>query len=408
MTSSKQIDNLLLEQTLLERSKTLFAGEEDHYRIWQAQGSPYSYKVMAYMNYRGIKYKKIKSTLTDLQWVDKVAGQSIVPVMLTPDDRVMQDSTPIIEYLESAHEGPETIPDDNALAFVMWLIEDFCDEYMPRMHMHTRWGNALNRSALSHRIARGICYASPDVHTKDLAPMIENRQTGFNKHLGLTSESIRESVDRQISELLAILEEHFTQYQFLLGNRPSIADFALYGPLKVHFYSDPYSNEIMETEAPQTCNWIETIDDLGDVRGCAGQTEFGNWLDYSELPDSLNKLVRFIAKTYLPLAKHCAISSEKREKQYSAVIDGHTATFSTHHYRGWAFEQMQLRYTHLTASTKDQLNDLLSSNGIMPDLISDGLFHNGLFDGFTPPFIENGIPDARIKRIKEKQASASA
>jgi len=398
--------NIAQEQKLHDESKRLKPGQEDLYRIWQAQESPYSYKVMTFMNYKGINYKKVRGNMQELEWIKKVAGQSIVPVMLTPDGQVMQDSTPIMMDLEAKFPAISTVPADTRLAFIMWLIEEFSDEYMPRIHMHTRWGNAQNQQALSHRIARGITFASADVDTQSLAPVLLNRQSGFDKHLGLVGETARASMDQQLEDLLAILETHFLEHQFLLGFKPSIADFALYGPLKVHFYDDPQSNEIMETKAPRTCNWIQTISDLGDTRGCAGQTEFGDWIDFENgLPESLQALLSFIGKTYMPFAVSGAKACIRREKSFEAEIYGVQATFSAHQYRAWSFEQLQLRYQSLSEDDKASLEPHLVEASVMPAMMADGILHNGLFDGFTPPYIKDGIPDARIKRIREKEKS---
>jgi glutathione S-transferase len=358
---------------------------------------------MAFMNHKGIPYKKVRATMEELQWTVDVAGQSIVPIMLTPDDQVMQDSTPILQHLETKHPEVKTIPADEKLAFIMWLIEEFSDEYIPRIQMHTRWGNTQNQNTLSNRIARGLTFANPDIETKDLAPIILNRQSGFDQHLGLQSNEARTSVDQQIETLLGILEEHFLHHQFLLGFKPSIADFALYSPLKIHLYDDPQSNEIMEVNAPRTCNWLQTMSDLGDTRGCAGQTEFGDWIDFNNgLPESLQALLGFIGQTYIPFAKACAEATIKREKQFEAEILGISASFSAHQYRGWSFEQLQLRYTALSDIDKSDLLATLQEAQVMPELMSGGILHTGLFDGFTPPFIKDGVPDARIKHIKEK------
>ena len=404
MNSLRQSSQVtLLEQKLQQQSKTLAKGQEDHYRIWQSQCSPYSYKVMTYMNYKGIPYKRVNANMAELEWAKQVAGQSIVPILLTPDEQVMQDSTPIIEYFEKEFPEKHTIPDDNKLAFIMWLIEDFSDEYIPRMQMHTRWGNEQNRQTISHKIARNILYGIPGMQVKDLAPVILNRQSSFNIHLGLESDEAKANMDQQVLDLLAILEQHFEQHQFLLGFKPSVADFALFGPLKIHLYDDPQSNQILETQAPNTVEWLHTIMELGDTRGCVGQTEFGDWIDVNNgYPESLSALRCFIAKTYIPLSNATVEAVKAKEKTFEANIYGVSATFSTHQYRTWAFEQLQLRYQHLSDSEQAKLLPLLNETDIMPSLMENGILHSTLFDGFTPPFIKDGIPDARIKYLKEK------
>jgi glutathione S-transferase len=404
MNSPRQSSQVtLLEQKLQQQSKTLAKGQEDHFRIWQSQCSPYSYKVMTYMNYKGIPYKRVNANMAELEWAKQVAGQSIVPILLTPDEQVMQDSTPIIEYFEKEFPEKHTIPDDNKLAFIMWLIEDFSDEYIPRMQMHTRWGNEQNRQTISHKIARNILYGIPGMQVKDLAPVILNRQSSFNIHLGLESDEAKANMDQQVLDLLAILEQHFEQHQFLLGFKPSVADFALFGPLKIHLYDDPQSNQILETQAPNTVEWLHTIMELGDTRGCVGQTEFGDWIDVNNgYPESLSALLCFIAKTYIPLSNATVEAVKAKEKTFEANIYGVSATFSTHQYRTWAFEQLQLRYQHLSDSEQAKLLPLLNETDVMPSLMENGILHSTLFDGFTPPFIKDGIPDARIKYLKEK------
>jgi glutathione S-transferase len=403
MNSPRQPSQVtLLEQKLQQQSKTLAKGQEDNYRIWQGQCSPYSYKVMTYMNYKSIPYKRVNANMAELEWGKQVAGQSIVPILLTPDEQVMQDSTPIIEYFEQEFPEKTTVPENNKLAFIMWLIEDFSDEYMPRMQMHTRWGNEQNRHTISHKISRNILYGIPGMQVKDLAPVILNRQSTFNIHLGLESDEAKANMDQQVLDLLAILEQHFEQHQFLLGFKPSVADFALFGPLKIHLYDDPQSNQILETQAPNTVEWLHTIMELGDTRGCVGQTEFGDWIDLKNgCPESLTALLCFIAKTYIPLSNATVEAVKDKEKTFEVNIYGVSATFSTHQYRAWAFEQLQLRYQHLSDSEQAELLPLLNETDVMPSLMENGIIHSTLFDGFTPPFIKDGIPDARIKYLKE-------
>ncbi len=398
--------NILREQKTLFDSRQLKPGQESFYRIWQDYASPYSHKVMSYMNYKGIPYKRMQTTLeVYMGEIVELVGQSIIPVLLTPDEQIMQDSTAILEWFEKEYNFNSAIPEDEMLAYLMWLLEEFADEYMPRMYMHTRWGNEQNRRTISHRIARGFSFGNSEVSPGDIAPMLLERQSGFCQYLGLTGDSAQKSMDRQILELLSILEEHFKDYQFLLGFKPSLADFSFYGPLRIHLFNDPQSNEIMEINAPRTCRWMDTISEFGDSRGCVGQTEFGDWIDlHNGLPHTLEHLLRFIGKTYIPFAHACAIVSGEKKKYYGVNVDGVMATFSTHQYRVWSFEQLQLRFQALSDISKETIGKLLPESEI-PRVMLQEVIHNGLYDGFTPPFIKNGVCDARVRHLKEKENS---
>ena len=335
--------------------------------------------------------------------ITKLVGQSIIPVILTPDEQVMQDSTPILQYFEAAYPEKSTVPEDNRLGFIMWLLEEFSDEYMPRIHMHTRWGNDQNNRTMGHRIARGFTFGNPSMTSQNMGPVISQRQEGFSKHLGLGNEDIKPNMDKQILDLLAILEEHFKHHQFLLGFKPSMADFALYGPLKIHLFNDPQSNEIMELNGPRTCRWLDSIMDLGDTRGCAGQTEFGDWINLDDgIPETLQSLLSFVSKTYIPFAKACAIAGKDRNKSFTATVYGEEANFSVHQYRVWSFEQLQLKYQELDGQDKHFIDELLTATEILPTFMDGEIVHNALFDGFTPPIVVDGIADARAKHLKSK------
>ncbi|MFT5887701.1 MAG: glutathione S-transferase [Zhongshania sp.] len=379
--------NVALERQRLDESHSLNEGEEHHYRLWQDYTSPYSQKVMAYLHYKGIAYKRIQTTRHDyMTLIPSLVGRSIIPLLVTPDNTILQDSTPTIEWLEERHPKPASVPTDPRLAFVMWICEEFADEYLPRIHMHTRWGCELNRTALSHRIARGLTRGEYPVDHTAFAEQFAQRQSGFDFHLGIDCKAVRESLDQQIQDLLAILEAHFLHYNFLLGFRPSIADFAFFGPLRTHLFNDPASAVTMEVHAPRTCRWLDTISELGDQRGCASPSDFGDWLKLdSDYVDTLHELLRFIGKTFLPFALGNVDAEKLGQKRYSAVIDGVNTQLSTRKYRNWSFEQLQLRYQTIKSDYRPALETLLIETGIQPHLMSGGIYHNGLLDESKPP-----------------------
>ena len=49
------------------------------------------------------------------------------------------DSTPIIRRLEEEFSDRGTIPDNPALAFINYLLEDFADEWLTKYMFHFRW-----------------------------------------------------------------------------------------------------------------------------------------------------------------------------------------------------------------------------------------------------------------------------
>ena len=57
-------------------------------------------------------------------------------------------------------------------------------------------------------------------------------------HLGCTDATLPAWLDMQ-RHLLQALEHHLEVHDYILGGRPSLGDYALLGPIYVHFYRDP-------------------------------------------------------------------------------------------------------------------------------------------------------------------------
>ena len=94
--------SLLKEQQAHIKSQQLEPGEENHYRIWQNLASPYSYKVMTYMNYKGIPYKRIEANMkSHMEDIPRMVGQSIVPVMLSPNGDIFRIQPRLLNGLKS-------------------------------------------------------------------------------------------------------------------------------------------------------------------------------------------------------------------------------------------------------------------------------------------------------------------
>ena len=67
----------------------------------------------------------------------------LLPVMLLEDDSgnevARTDSTPIIRTLEKKHPERSVFPQDQALNFINYLLEDFGDKWLTKYMFHYRW-----------------------------------------------------------------------------------------------------------------------------------------------------------------------------------------------------------------------------------------------------------------------------
>ena len=72
---------------------------------------------------------------------------------------------------------------------------------------------------------------------------------------GTTHHDIR-AVQSQYLRSLVALQKIFSSQPFLLGSRPTRADFGLMAPFFRHFSSDPTPRKIMQQRAPAVMEWV--------------------------------------------------------------------------------------------------------------------------------------------------------
>jgi hypothetical protein len=108
-------------------------------RLVGENGSPYSNKMKAILNYRRIPYRWLKAMAMESQGTPDVRGPVLLPKMIFADNSVMNDSTFLIKELEKQYESRSVVPNDPAVAFICSLLEDFADEWVTKAMFHYRW-----------------------------------------------------------------------------------------------------------------------------------------------------------------------------------------------------------------------------------------------------------------------------
>jgi len=116
--------------------------------------------------------------------------------------------------------------------------------------------------------------------------------------LGVTEATIP-AIESAYLELLEALDRHFQQWPYLLGGRPSIADFGLMAPLFAHLARDPVPASLMKTRATNVYRWTERMNmpanaDM-EFAGCPEEYAEGD-----SIPESLEPVLRLVFQDWGP------------------------------------------------------------------------------------------------------------
>jgi len=266
----------------------------DHYTMYGAEFSLYSGKLRAYLRKKAIPFvEKSPSVLTYRRFIEPRTGVRFVPVLQTPDDQVLQDTTAIIDALEPVFPEHGVYPETPRQRLAALLLELYGDEWLLIPAMHYRWSfPADNQPFIFDEFGTMGFPWFPKFIRRRLGRKLGGRFAGFLPTLGIT-EATAPAIERSYQSLLAELDAHFAEHAFLLGARPSIGDFGLVGPLYAHLYRDPYPGRLMRERAPNVAAWVE--------RMVSPEPADGGFLADDEIPNTLWPVLERMAREQVPV-----------------------------------------------------------------------------------------------------------
>ncbi len=294
---------------------------------------------------------------------DRVAertGVNFIPVLFSPEDEVFQDTTDIIDLLEARFPDAGLIP-SGPDGLLCRLFELYADEFFPTVSMRTRWAYADNEaemrrafSAFSGDLARGNAVA-------DL-------MSSYLPMLGVTEETIP-AIDAHTADVLAALDEHLAAHAYVLGERLSLADCALMGPLYAHLYLDRVTRKELYEKYLHVCMWIERCNRPVPEK-------MGEWFS-GDYPGSLGRILQLLGRDAVPLlraqdegfhawAAENAAPGEETPRvvgKYQGTLRNVPFTAGIRPYVSWKIQRLREFDATVPAESRHAVSTLLTETG---------------------------------------------
>ena len=319
-------------------------------KVYGSRVSYYTGKLEAYLRYKGIPYTLHGTPYDRAKELKEKVGAVQMPIVDREDGRWMSDTTPILFELEKEHSEHPIMPDDPVVGFIARLIEDYADEWLWRSAMHYRWSYPYGRELLSNILVDEISVPVPFPRFV-VRRMIRRRQIKyFTKKDGVTASTwdhVEQGYLNALDGMTRVLEKR----PYMLGSKPSLADFGLMAPMFRHFSQDPDPEEIMRTRAPLVYEWVARM-------WSAHVPEGGVFI--SEIDDALAPLLKEICETHLKQLASNAAAFARGAATFEMAVQGcQYRDLAVSRYRVYCLECLRRAFEALDDSAKAAVRTLL-------------------------------------------------
>jgi glutathione S-transferase len=277
------------------------------YTLYVMSNSPYSDKIRMYLRLKRFPVIEVRENMRNREQVLKArTGRTMVPVVITPDDEALNDSTAITRRLEAAHPTPALRPADAGRRGFDALVEDYADEWVVRVMLASRWLHEPDADQNRTVIAVDMTCGAPEVDVAMAKEIFPQGITATLPPMGATRETLGFLLD-DLRGLVDDLDALFARHRFVAGAEPTVADLALYGQLN-QIRRDPTGRTLVGDPARPHGRWLRDVERRADGEPAehAG----------AAAPDgeALAPLARRIASTYLRFAVANAKALEEAPK----------------------------------------------------------------------------------------------
>lgn len=289
------------------------------YRFLPAEGS-WTQNVRTMLRLQRLKHNGLPMTWPQMSQEDELP---LVPYLFGAAGENLYDSTAIAQWLDRRLlPRQRLIPEEPLAAFIAQLIDDYADEFLLYVVHHQRWVVSARDNNAGQRVAREFGSLLGPMQAL-MAHWFSARQTRRLPYLfsvaaegfliaGLPgrrqpparpdfppTHALLETAFQRLTELL---DQLFAVRPFLLGERFTLADAAIYGQLGMNL-SDPSTAADLRQRCPRLHAWLQRLH-AGEVPPATEHAAL-------RLDDALQPLFDEISSLHLPLMQQNAAAHSR-------------------------------------------------------------------------------------------------
>ena len=313
------------------------------YKLIGGELSLFTRKLEAALIFYDADYKFVSKRDVDVEAVETRSGTHQVPVLQTPENWMLADTTPIISMLDGRFPKRAMFP-DGELGALVHILEEHLDEWIARVMVHYRWHYPDSTAFASMKIAEG---------NEAAAAQIAHWGPRACRATGTESQQQQQAAEDEYVRLLEAAEAQLNDTAFLLGDRPTAVDCMVLGGLRAHTYMDPDPKKVV-ANFPTVVEWTERRADSWDGDGTL-----------APLPESTSfarHLLSEMSETYTPFILANQAAEAVGAKAFHADIYGEEVSYLTRPYPERSRQMVANRIASL--DTRTHIDALLGQHGL--------------------------------------------
>lgn len=316
------------------------------YRVYGHELSYFTRKLEAALTFYGADFERVAKGRDNAADVEARAGTHQVPVLLTPENWMIADTTPLMMLLDARFPLRRMFP-AGPLGVLVHVVEEYFDEWVARTMVHYRWHYPESAEFASLRMSGGDPEAAARV-----------RQWGPRacRATGTESAQQQQAAEDEYRRLLGAMEAQLGKTAYLLGDRPTAVDCVVLGGLRAHTLMDPDPRRVTE-QFPRVVAWCES--------GADAWSGSGELAEFPEATGFARLVLEEMAATYRPFVLANRAAQAEGQKAFQVPMYGEEVSYLSRPYpeqsRRMVVERIQRQ---LTAEERQQVSQWLYDVGL--------------------------------------------
>lgn len=331
------------------------------YTVYGGSLSYFTMKLVSAMSFYGTPFDTQNKSAEIREELETRAGTHQVPVLRTPENWMIADTTPILNLLDQRFPERRMFP-LGPIGVLVHLVEEYFDEWIARTMVHYRWHYPRSALFAAEKMAEASFPGADATNRGVMQEQIANWGIRACRATGTAAPTQQQAAEDEYLRLVQAMDRQLTETRFLLGDRPCAVDCVVLGGLRAHTCMDPDPSDQM-VAFPRVVNWSNQLATGWDGEGALA--DFPEGTAFSRL------VLAELTNTYQVVVEQNGHALAVGAKAFNSMIYGEEVSYLTREYPERSRQMIKDRVA-------------LQLSGIDRQATINWLRQNGLDSGFAP------------------------